>query len=68
MEKILQIEGMTCAHCSARVEKALNALPGVTATVNLEAKTAQVQADDTVTDEALKAAVADAGYDVVGIL
>ena len=35
MKKTLSIEGMMCAHCAAHVEKALNALPGVTAAVDL---------------------------------
>ena len=65
MTKTLKIEGMMCNHCKAHVEKALNALPGVTATVNLEAGTATVQGD--VTDEALTKAVTDAGYEVVEI-
>ena len=65
MAKTMKIEGMMCAHCSGRVEKALNDLPGVTATVNLEAGTATVQGD--VSDEALTKAVTDAGYQVVGI-
>ena len=65
MEKKIVIEGMMCAHCQAHVEKALNALPGVTATVDLAAKTATVtgQAEDA----ALKAAVEEAGYQVVSI-
>ena len=63
MKTILTIEGMSCMHCSGRVEKALNALSGVTATVNLEAGTATIQGDTAV--EALKAAVEDAGYTVV---
>ncbi len=65
MEKKIVIEGMMCAHCQAHVEKALNALPGVTATVDLAAKTATVtgQAEDS----ALKAAVEEAGYQVVSI-
>jgi len=65
MEKTMKIEGMMCAHCSGRVEKALNDLPGVTATVNLEAGTATVRgnADDAV----LTKAVTDAGYTVVSI-
>lgn len=65
MTKTLVIEGMMCAHCKAHVEKALNALPGITATVNLEAGTATVQGD--ASNEALTKAVTDAGYEVVEI-
>ncbi len=65
MAKTMKIEGMMCAHCSGRVEKALNDLPGVTATVDLEAGTAMVNGD--VADEALTKAVTDAGYTVVSI-
>ena len=65
MQKTLTIEGMMCAHCAAHVEKALNALPGVTAVVDLAAKTAVVTGD--AGDEALKKAVADAGYQVTDI-
>jgi len=65
MEKTMKIEGMMCAHCSGRVEKALNDLPGVTAKVNLEAGTATVTGD--ASDEALTKAVTDAGYTVVSI-
>lgn len=62
----LTVEGMSCGHCSARVEKALNAIEGVSAQVDLEAKTAAVTYPDTVTVDALKAAVTDAGYSVTG--
>lgn len=65
MQKTLTIEGMMCAHCAAHVEKALNALPGVTAVVDLAAKTAVVTGD--AGDEALKKAVDDAGYQVTDI-
>lgn len=65
MTRTMKIEGMMCAHCSGRVEKALNDLPGVTATVDLEAGTAAVAGD--ASDEALTKAVADAGYTVVSI-
>ena len=65
MQKTLTIEGMMCAHCAAHVEKALNALPGVTAVVDLAAKTAVVTGG--AGDEALKKAVADAGYQVTDI-
>ena len=65
MKKTLTIEGMMCAHCAAHVEKALNALPGVTAQVDLDGKTAVVTGS--AGDEALKQAVADAGYQVTDI-
>ena len=65
MEKTMKIEGMMCGHCSGRVEKALNDLPGVTAKVNLEAGTATVTGE--ASDEALTKAVTDAGYTVVSI-
>ena len=65
MKKTLSIEGMMCAHYAAHVEKALNALPGVTAAVDLAGSSAVVTGD--VSDEALKKAVADAGYTVTDI-
>ena len=67
MERTLTIEGMMCAHCSGRVESALNALAGVTARVDLEKKTATVTARAEVSDDALRKAVEDAGYKVTGI-
>ena len=67
MTKTMVIEGMMCAHCQAHVEKALNALDGVSATVNLEAKTATVSLDAPVSDDVLKNAVVQAGYEVVSI-
>ena len=67
MTKKMVIEGMMCAHCKAAVEKALNALEGVSATVDLEAKTAAIETAGAVDDGALKAAVVDAGYEVVSL-
>ena len=67
MNKTMKIEGMMCTHCSGRVEKVLNALEGVTATVDLQAGTAAVTCEATVTDELLRKTVEDAGYDVVSI-
>ncbi len=64
---VLSIEGMTCNHCVAHVKKALEAIDGVTADVNLEAKQAKVACPDSVTDDALKNAVAEEGYEVVDI-
>ena len=67
MTKTMKIEGMMCTHCSGRVEKVLNAIEGVTATVDLQAGTAAVTCEASVTDEVLRKAVEDAGYDVVSI-
>lgn len=63
----MKIEGMMCSHCSARVEKALNAIEGVSATVDLAGKTATVHAEPQVDAAALKAAVEEAGYEVVSV-
>lgn len=67
MQKKIYVEGMSCGHCSARVEKALNAVEGVEAKVDLEAKTAFVNVSEGIADEVLKKAVEDAGYEVTGI-
>jgi Cu+-exporting ATPase len=62
-EHRLQIEGMTCASCVGRVEKALRRVPGVLdASVNLASEQATVQALSTVDAQALGAATAAAGY------
>ena len=62
----LQIDGMTCASCVMRVEKALRAVPGVTdASVNPATEHATVSAAPTVAAEVLAAAVRRAGYEVV---
>ncbi len=67
MTKTIKIEGMTCGHCQARVEKALNGLDGVEASVNLEEKIASVTLTKPVSDNVLKNTVTEAGYDVVEI-
>ncbi|MEV0718507.1 heavy metal translocating P-type ATPase [Asanoa sp. NPDC050611] len=58
----LAIGGMTCASCSARVEKKLNRMPGVTATVNYATEKASVEFPDTVTPADLIATVEATGY------
>ena len=67
LTKIMVIEGMSCGHCSARVEKVLNAIEGVEAKVDLKAKTATVTLSSDITDEALKTAVENAGYEVISV-
>ncbi|WP_137824933.1 cation-translocating P-type ATPase [Brevibacterium sp. 2SA] len=58
----LDITGMTCASCSARIEKRLSRLDGVTAEVNLPLNTAHVVIDSDLTDGDVTAAVEKAGY------
>jgi heavy metal translocating P-type ATPase len=67
MTKTMVIDGMSCSHCSGRVEKALNALEGVTATVDLTQKTATITLTGAVSDVALENAVTAAGYTVVDL-
>src|SRR5438034_10732678 len=58
----LDLEGMTCASCAARIEKRLNNLDGVEATVNFATEQATVRCDSDLPVEQLVAAVASAGY------
>jgi Cu+-exporting ATPase len=58
----LAVSGMTCASCVARVERKLNRLDGVAATVNLPLESAHVVLSSAVTDQDLVAAVESAGY------
>lgn len=69
MTKVMTIEGMMCGHCTGRVQKALEAVEGVsTVNMNLEAKTATVELSAEVSDDALTAAVTEAGYEVKNIV
>lgn len=63
MEKILNVEGMSCNHCKASVRKALEDLDGVReADVSLEDKKARVELDKDLADQVLVKAVEDAGF------
>ncbi|EJE2786791.1 copper chaperone CopZ [Listeria monocytogenes] len=67
MEKLtLNVEGMTCYHCEARVTKALSEVNGVkSAVVSLDEGTATVEFEKgQVTEDALIDAVEEAGYEV----
>jgi heavy metal translocating P-type ATPase len=66
MEKTIMINGMMCSHCTGRVQKALTDL-GAKADVSLDEKCAHVTVNDSITDDMLKKAVEDAGYEVTGI-
>ena len=64
MEKKLNVEGMSCQHCVAHVTQALEAVEGVSRVeVSLEDASAIVELDGAVSDEALIAAVKNAGYE-----
>ena len=68
MKKTLNVEGMMCGHCEARVKKALESLPEVDeAVVSHEAGTAIVTLNAEVADDVLKKAVEDQDYKVTGI-
>jgi len=58
----LSIDGMTCASCAHRIEKKLNKIDGVTATVNFATEKARVEYGTEVTPEQLVATVDEAGY------
>ena len=68
MTRTMKITGMMCCHCEANVKKALEALEGVaSATVSHEKGTAIVTLTGDVSNDTLKKAVEDKGYDVTGI-
>ena len=68
MKKELMIEGMMCQNCVKHVTHALEGILGAAdVQVSLEDKKATVNVPESVTDEALKAAVTEAGYEVTGI-
>ena len=58
----LDITGMTCASCANRIERKLNKLEGVTATVNYATEKARVEHDESVSTDTLLETVAAAGY------
>ena len=67
MKKTLKIEGMSCKHCVTHVTEALEGVAGVEgAQVSLDSKSAVVTGA-TLDEAAMKAAVAEAGYEVVAV-
>ena len=65
METVIKVEGMMCVHCKARVEAVCKAVPGATdAVVDLQEKQVRVMGNASV--EALKKAISEAGYEVIG--
>lgn len=64
MKKIVEINGMSCDHCRANVEKALNSIAGVSAKVDLKKKRAVVELSREVIDQEFKDVIREAGYEV----
>lgn len=67
MKKKILVEGMSCGHCVMHVKEALVELGATNVEVSLEKKLALADVNDGITDENIKFAIEDAGYDVVGI-
>lgn len=68
MRKIIKIKGMTCGHCSARVEKMLLNVDGINdAVVDLAGENAIIKLEKEVADDVIREAVDDAGYEVIDI-
>lgn len=66
MKRKIKIEGMSCMHCVAHVKEALEELKGIeTAEVLLDQNCALITGD--VSEEAIKEAIDEAGYDVIAI-
>ena len=59
------VDGMSCAHCSSRVEAAFNAKKGLSAKVNLEEKVAYLTSKRVVTEEEAKSVVDETGFTFV---
>lgn len=66
-KKIMKIEGMTCGNCRNRVEKCINEIEGAAASVDLKKKEAVVSMDREISDDQLRRAVEQAGYQVLEI-
>ncbi|OCL88826.1 putative copper-importing P-type ATPase A [Aliarcobacter thereius] len=66
MTKVLKVDGMSCGHCSGRVEKALNALEQVSdVKVDLATKEVTINCKEEVSTEVLENSIKEAGYEVI---
>lgn len=66
MKKKILVEGMSCGHCVKHVKEAMEELGASNVDVSLEKKMATAEVGDA-SDESIKAAIEDAGYEVAGI-
>jgi len=68
MKKKITIEGMSCQNCVRHVKEALEELAGVqSVNVSLERKIAEIELNQDVDNETIKAAIEEAGYEVTSI-
>ena len=67
MKKKILVEGMSCGHCVNHVSEALKEIGATEVEVSLERKLATAELAESITDDTIKLAIEDAGYDVVGI-
>lgn len=66
MKAIIKIDGMMCSKCAERVTNVLTGVGAQNVVISLENKTAEIEYPETMALDALKTAVEDAGYDVIG--
>ncbi len=69
MKKQINIEGMSCGHCVKHVEEALKGLAGVTSvSVDLQGKKAVVELSSEISEQDIRNAIDEAGYEVVSVV
>lgn len=67
MKKIIEIKGMNCQHCVARATKALNAIDGVEAEVNLKKNSATLKLSKDVADQVFEEALKEVNLELVSV-
>ena len=67
MKKKILVEGMSCAHCVYRVNEILKDIGAKDVDVNFKMKFVAAEISEDITDYAIKLALEDVGYDIVGI-
>ena len=67
MKKKIQLEGMSCNHCVNHVTEALKEIGATDVEVNLDKKLATAEVREDITDEVIKEAIEEVGYEVVSI-
>ena len=67
MKKKILVEGMSCGHCVNHVSEALKDIGAKDVEVNLDKKLATAEISEDITDKAIKEAIEEAGYEVIGI-